>query len=123
MVFGKELIIDADDCKGNITDKDYIQKFINELVETLGMKKKGDTIFEYFENNDYNRTRDIVGYSVVQIISLSNITLHINEISKTFYVNIFTCGELDDLKAILLFSEYFKPMKMKKQIIIRDARS
>ena len=24
MVFGKELIIDADDCKGNITDKDYI---------------------------------------------------------------------------------------------------
>ena len=87
------------------------------------MKKKGDTIFEYFENNDYNRTRDIVGYSVVQIISLSNITLHINEISKTFYVNIFTCGELDDLKAILLFSEYFKPMKMKKQIIIRDARS
>ena len=123
MVFGRELIIDADDCKGNITDKDYIQKFINELVQTLGMKKKGDTIFEYFEDNDYNRTRDIVGYSVVQIISLSNITLHINEISKTFYVNIFTCGELDDLKAILLFSEYFKPMKMKKQIIIRDARS
>ena len=123
MIFGKELIIDADDCKGNITDKDYIQKFIDELVETLGIKKKGNTIFEYFEDNEYNRTRDIVGYSVVQIISLSNITLHINEISRTFYVNIFTCGELDDLKAILLFSEYFKPMKMKKQIIIRDARS
>ena len=52
MVFGRELIIDADDCKGNITDKDYIQKFINELVQTLGMKKKGDTIFEYFEDND-----------------------------------------------------------------------
>ena len=123
MVFGVELILDCDDCKGNITDKDYIQKFIDELVETLGMKKKGNTIFEYFEDNEYNRTRDIVGYSVVQIISLSNITLHINEISRTFYVNIFTCGELDDLKAILLFSEYFKPMKMKKQIIIRDARS
>ena len=123
MVFGTELIIDADDCKGNITDKEYIQKFIDEVVQTMGMKKKGNTIFEYFEDNEYNRERDIVGYSVVQIISLSNITLHINEISKTFYVNIFTCGELDELKVILLFSEYFKPMKMKKQIIIRDARS
>ena len=123
MNFGRELLIEADDCKGNITDKEHIQKFIDQLVETMGMKRKGDTIFEYFEDNEYNRTRDIVGYSVVQIISLSNITLHINEISSTFYVNIFTCGELDELKVVLLFTEYFKPTKMKRQIITRDACS
>ena len=98
MVFGTELILDCAGCEGNITDKEHIQKFIDELVEKMGMKKKGDTMFQYFQDDEYNRERDIVGYSVVQIISLSNITLHINEISKTFYVNIFTCGELDDLK-------------------------
>ena len=87
------------------------------------MKKKGETVFEYFEDNDYNRERDIVGWSVVQIISLSNITIHINEISRTIYLDVFTCGELDDLTVSLLFSDFFKATKMKKQIIYRDARS
>jgi len=121
--FGKELILDCDDCQGNITSKDIIQEFIDILVKELDMKKKGETIFEYFEDNDYNRERDIVGWSVVQIISLSNITIHINEISRTIYLDCFTCGELDDSKVTCLFSDFFKPTKMKKQIIYRDARN
>ena len=86
------------------------------------MKKKGETIFEYFEDNDFNSECDIVGYSVVQIISLSNITIHINEISRTIYMDVFSCGELDDTQITLLFSDYFKPQKLKKQRIIRDAK-
>lgn len=121
--FGIHFILDADQCQGDLKDKRYIQSFIDTLVETLGMKKKGETVFEYFEDNDYNRERDIVGWSVVQIISLSNITIHINEISRTIYLDCFTCGELDDSKVTLLFSDFFKPTKMKKQIIYRDARN
>lgn len=121
--FGVELLLDANDCQGNITSKEIIQEFINILVKELDMKKKGETIFEYFENNEYNRERDIVGYSVVQIISLSNITLHINEISKTVYLNLFTCGKLDDTKVIFLFNNYFKPMQIKQILYTRDAKS
>jgi len=121
--FGIHFILDADDCQGEIKDRNHIQDFVDTLVSKLGMKKKGETVFEYFEDNDYNRERDIVGWSVVQIISLSNITIHINEISRTIYLDVFTCGELDDLRVSLLFSDFFKPTKMKKQIIYRDARS
>lgn len=121
--FGIHYILDADNCKGEIKDRKHIQDFIDTLVSKLGMKKKGETVFEYFEDNDYNRERDIVGWSVVQIISLSNITIHINEISRTIYLDVFTCGELDDLTVSLLFSDFFKATKMKKQIIYRDARS
>jgi len=105
--FGVILMIDADQCEGNITNKEHIQAFIDTLVEKMGMTKKGDTIYQYFEDNEYNRERDIVGYSVVQIISLSNITLHINEISKTIYLDVFTCGSLDDTEVSLLFSDLF----------------
>ena len=122
-MFGVHYILDADDCKSEIKDRKHIQDFIDTLVSKLGMKKKGETVFEYFEDNDYNRERDIVGWSVVQIISLSNITIHINEISRTIYLDVFTCGELDDLTVSLLFSDFFKATKMKKQIIYRDARS
>jgi S-adenosylmethionine/arginine decarboxylase-like enzyme len=121
--FGVVLMIDADNCKGNITSREHIQLFIDKLVETMGMKKKGDTIFEWFEYNDYNIKRDIVGYSVVQIISLSSITMHINEISKTIYLDVFTCGDLDDTEVSLLFSDFFKPTKMKKERTIRNAKS
>ncbi len=120
--FGVIFMLDADGCEANITSKDHIQSFIDELVKLMGMKKKGETIFEYFEDNEYNRERDIVGYSVVQIISLSNITIHINEISRTIYMDVFSCGELDDTQITLLFSDYFKPQKLKKQRIIRDAK-
>ena len=121
--FGVELLLDANDCQGNITSKEIIQEFIDILVKELDMKKKGETHFEYFENNPYNQERDIVGYSVVQIISLSNITIHINEISKTVYLNLFTCGKLDDTKVLFLLNNYFKPMQIKQMLCIRDAKS
>ena len=120
--FGKHFIIDADDCLGEVKERKHIQEFIDVLVSKLDMKKKGETVFEYFEDNDYNRERDIVGWSVVQIISLSSIVIHINEISRTLYLDVFTCGDLDELMVTLLLSEYFRPKKIKKQMITRDAR-
>ncbi len=120
--FGKHFIIDADDCLGELKERKHIQEFIDVLVSKLDMKKKGETVFEYFEDNDYNRERDIVEWSVVQIISLSSIVIHINEISRTLYLDVFTCGDLDELMVTLLLSEYFRPKKIKKQMITRDAR-
>jgi S-adenosylmethionine/arginine decarboxylase-like enzyme len=121
--FGKHFILDADECLGELKERKHIQEFIDSLVAKLEMKKKGETLFEYFEDNDYNRERDIVGWSVVQIISLSSIVIHINEISRTVYLDVFTCGDLEDLTVTLLFSDYFRPMKIKKQIITRDAKN
>ena len=121
MVFGKHLIIDANECEGEIRDRKHIQNFIDDLCELSKMKKKGDTIFTYFEDNDYNRSRDIVGWTVIQVISLSNITIHINEISRTIYFQIFTCGEIKEDLINILFQNYFKPKEIKKIKLQRDA--
>ena len=114
--------MDDYNCLGNLNKKEYIQLFIDELVMKTGMKKKGKTIFEYFEDNEFNRERDIVGYSVVQIISLSNITLHINEISKSIYLNFFTCSNLDDELVVKIFKNYFNPEHFRISIVERDAK-
>ena len=121
-IFGSELLLDAYNCQGYLNKKEYIQLFIDELVLKTGMKKKGKTIFEYFEKTDYNVERDIVGYSVVQIISLSNITLHINEISKSVYLNFFTCSNLDDKLVVDIFKNYFNPEHFRISIVERDAK-
>jgi len=59
--FGIHFILDADQCEGDLQDKKHIQSFIDTLVDKLEMKKKGETVFEYFEDNDYKRDRDICG--------------------------------------------------------------
>lgn len=121
MVFGKELIIDGNQCQGEIRDRKHIQNFIDDLCELTKMKKKGETIFTYFEDNDYNRIRDIVGWTILQVITLSNITIHINEISRTIYFQIFSCGDIKEDLINVLFQNYFKPKTIKTIKINRDA--
>ena len=121
MPWGRHIIIDANKCEGSITNLDTINAFITDLCRVGKMQKKGKLIVEEFEDNEYNRERDLVGYSVVQIISLSNITLHINFISKTIYFDFFTCGELETDKVVNLFQYYFRPEMIKKIRLDRDA--
>ena len=86
------------------------------------MKKKGNTLFEYFEDNEFNRCRDIVGFSVVQVISLSSIVLHLNDISKTGYIDIFTCGDIIEHDVIECINKYFSPSSINKLMILRDSK-
>ena len=122
MVFGKLLIIDANECdKNNIRDVDTIRHFIDDLCNIGNMTRKGNLIIETFDETEFNIENDLVGYSIVQIISLSNITLHINFISQTVYFDFFTCGKVDEDRIIELFNNYFKPKTIKKIILERDA--
>lgn len=121
MVFGHHLIIDANECSGEIRSIEKITNFIDDLCEIGQMQKKGDLIIEEFEENQFNINNDLVGYSIVQIISLSNITIHINFISRTIYFDFFTCGKIKEGLIVALFKNYFNPKTIKKIIINRDA--
>lgn len=122
MTFGKHLIIDANMCdEDNIRNLEKIKHFIDDLCELGKMEKKGDLIVEEFPENKFNIENDLVGYSIVQIISLSNITLHINFISRTIYFDFFTCGALKTDLIGVLFNNYFNPKTIKKIILQRDA--
>lgn len=122
MVFGKHLIIDASGCdEDNMKNNEKIKHFIDDLCEIGKMEKKGNLIIEEFPETKFNIDNDLVGVSVVQIISLSNITLHINYISKTIYFDFFTCGALKTDLIGVIFNNYFNPKTIKKIILQRDA--
>ena len=121
-MFGKHLILDCSGMGEGMKNKKVIQDFINDLVVyILKMKKKGETVFEYFPDNEYNRKRDIVGYSVVQVISLSSITLHLNDISKTGYIDVFTCGNIKVDKVIECVQKYFEVDVIHSLLVSRDS--
>ncbi len=122
MVFGRHLIIDANlCCEENIKNLEKIKAFIDDLCEIGKMEKKGDLVVEVFPENKFNIENDLVGYSICQIISLSNILLHINFISRSLYLDFFSCGALKTDLIVVLFNNYFNPKTIKKIILQRDA--
>lgn len=124
MVFGSLLIFDLKNCLTNhLSTKEILQYFINNLIKIMDMKAIGDTIFEYFEPNEFNIENDLVGFSITQIISMSSITMHICEGSKNVYLDIFTCCNINDdiLKKINNLIQYiFNPNTINHKIIERD---
>lgn len=118
---GEELVIDGKECNCDFLDnKEYLQKFIDELVILGNMNKIGDTQFEYFPYTHYNIENDLCGYTIFQCISVSSIVIHIAEISKTVYFNFHTCKYLPDDNVVELFKKYFKPKSLRRRIINRD---
>jgi len=124
MSFGSLLIYDLKDCNNfnNMKDIDVLQYFINNIIKIMNMNKVGNTVFEYFESNEFNIVNDLVGFSITQIISMSSITVHICELSKSVYIDIFTCCNINDdiLYELKIFITYiFDPSNIQHKLINR----
>jgi len=122
--FGTLLIFDCKDCSSiYFNDKNMLQYFIDTIIKIMNMKAVGNTIYEYFPSNQFNIDNDLVGYSITQIISMSSITIHICELSKRVYIDIFTCASItNEIKNNLnnLIYKIFDPSKINHQVIIRE---
>ena len=124
MNFGTLLIFDLKDIESiNSKDKDKLNELLHIMVyDIMKMKIIGSPIFEYFEDNEYNHNKGLTGFSATCIISLSSITLHICDIQKTAYIDIFTCCELNDEMTFNInntLKEFFEPSQIKRKIINR----
>ena len=127
MPFGSLLIFDLSGCEGKLDDKEILQDFINELViDIMKMKIIGETQFAYFEPTLFNVENDLVGYSITTIISLSSITIHICELSKTAYLDIFTCCSISKEMLVEindLIKTVFNPSTINSKTILRPIKS
>lgn len=121
--FGFLLIFDCKNCNPIfLKDKDMLQYFIDYTIKSMNMKPVGNTIYEYFPDNDFNISNDLVGFSITQIISMSSITIHICEISRNVYIDIFTCCDINDniiIKLTTHINKIFNPETINHQIIKR----
>lgn len=124
--FGWLSVYDLKNCKGDINNRLLLSNFLEVLVENImGMNIIGIPQYEYFEDNEFNRERDLIGYSITCIISLSSITIHICELSKTAYIDIFSCCELNDEldnQIFNLIKSIFEPDEIRGKIIRRGVK-
>lgn len=115
MYWGYHLMLDCSGCS-KIDDKDHIYLFVKDLVKRIDMVAHGEPIIEHLLPGDPKQ-----GYSVMQLITTSNICAHFMELDGTAYFDIFSCKTFDLAEAQAVVREYFAPAKMRVNFITRHA--
>lgn len=115
MYFGYHLMLDCSGCTG-IDSKENIYNFIKDLVPRIDMQAHGEPIIEHLLSGDPKQ-----GYSLMQLITTSNICAHFMELDGTAYFDIFSCKTFDIELAKTVVTEYFAPAKMRVNFITRHA--
>jgi S-adenosylmethionine/arginine decarboxylase-like enzyme len=113
--WGYHFLLDCAECE-NISDPVHIKNFVSRLCEKIKMTPVGEPIIELLLLGDDNQ-----GYSLMQLISTSNITAHFVDKNKTAYIDVFSCKPfaIVDVKSVV--SEYFNPKHVNETFIKRQA--
>lgn len=112
--FGSHLMLDCSGCSG-IDNKENISNFVKELVPAIGMIAHGEPIIEYMLPGEPNQ-----GYSLVQLITTSNITAHFLDLEGTAYIDVFSCKNFDiDIPEVIV-KKYFNPSDIKFTYLTRS---
>ena len=94
--------IDPHDCDPEkLADPDVIRRFVPSVIDAIGMRAHGGLHLERFGDGD------LEGWSAMQFIETSSITLHADEVLRRCFVDIFSCRPFDSGVAAEIAVEYF----------------
>ena len=113
--WGYHLMLDCSGCQ-NINDRNQIYSFVKDLITQIDMVAHGEPVIEYLLPGDPNQ-----GYSLMQLITTSNICGHFMELDGTAYFDVFSCKEFDSATVKKVVKHYFNPKKIKSKLIKRQA--
>lgn len=113
--WGYHLMLDCGGCTG-IDDCDNIYRWVKDLVVKIDMTAHGEPIIEHLLPGDPKQ-----GYSLLQLITTSNISAHFMELDGTAYFDIFSCKEFDIETAKAVVAQYFNPRSMRVNYLTRHA--
>ncbi len=100
--WGMLAVIDLHGCdRERLADPETIRAFVPVVIEAIGMKAHGPTLLERFGEGD------LEGWSAMQFIETSSLTIHADEFSGRCYVDVFSCKAFDPELAADIAVQYF----------------
>ena len=94
--WGKSVSIDLFDCnRTTLSDPQIIKDFIIGVIKSIGMQAHGPTHIDRFGDPQCG----LEGWSAMQFIETSSITLHADEMGNRCFIDIFSCKDFDASKA------------------------
>lgn len=102
--WGKSAHIDLTGCEHDrLTSAAILEAFVQELVAKIGMIAHGPCHIDRFGTEQDN----LEGYSAMQFIETSAITVHLDEVGNRAYVDIFSCKNFAEQEAFDFAKGYF----------------
>jgi S-adenosylmethionine/arginine decarboxylase-like enzyme len=88
--WGMLAAIDLHGCApGRLADPDSIRAFVPAVVDAIGMIAHGPLLLERFGDGE------LEGWSAMQFIETSSITIHADEFSGRCFIDVFSCRPFD----------------------------
>lgn len=111
--WGQHLIMNCKAGNDAVLDKEAILKFKDELIPAIEMEAHGEPMIEHFGSGH------LAGWTLVQLIKTSNITIHFCDDSHDFYVDIFSCKRFSVLTVRELVLKHFAPKQTQELTLDR----
>lgn len=113
-VWGQLLSIDAAGCDYSLlTNPEKLKEFSGKLCKEIDMIPFGEPIIKRFGEGS------LEGYSMIQFIMTSSITVHLDEIGLRAFIDIFSCKRFDVDKAKDFCQDFFKAKSMRYKNLYR----
>ncbi len=90
-----------------------LKAFPKKLCKSINMKPHGKTIIDRFAENK------LEGYSAMQFIETSSITVHLDEVEDKAFIDICSCKPFNPKIAEKFAKEYFKAKKSSSKTFFR----
>lgn len=108
--WGKSVAIDLYDCPHEmVNNKEILLDFIKKVLVKIDMKAHGPTYVDRFGDPALH----LEGYSAMQFIETSSITVHLDEIANRAFIDIFSCQDFDAKGAAEFTKDFFQAKEMK----------
>ncbi len=113
-MWGKVALINLYECDSKLIKNPLeIQNYIKQLCKEINMKMVDSPKIKRFGKDD------LEGFSFMQFIETYSITGHFDETEEIAFIDIFSCKEFNEKKAIKFSKEFFKAKKSKCKVFIR----
>jgi S-adenosylmethionine/arginine decarboxylase-like enzyme len=94
--------IDLHGChRSRLADPDLLRRFVPNLIDAIGMRAHGELALDRFGDGD------LEGWSAMQFIETSSITVHADEINARCFIDVFSCRSFEpDVAAAVALSHF-----------------
>ena len=94
--------IDLHGCeRRRLEDPNSIRAFVPSVIDAIGMRAHGPLRLERFGNDE------LEGWSAMQLIETSSITIQADEISGRCFIDVFSCRQFDPEIAAAIAAAHF----------------
>lgn len=115
-VWGQSLSIDLGGCAHSLMiNPKKLREFSKRICKEIGMVPFGEPLVKRFPIG--NATLE--GYSMMQFIMTSSITVHLDEIENRAFIDIFSCKKFNTEKAKKFCKNFFKAKTIRAKNLYR----